>query len=330
MPMEFQPIIPPVDRELIARELTEQKFLRNTNYGNRQIFIVTHHDSPNVMREIGRLREQSFRDAGGGTGKELDIDSYDTALVPFRQLIVWDPDDEQIVGGYRYIHCADLPRNSKGELDSPTAHLFRFSEKFIREFVPVTIELGRSFVQPAYQASYNIRKGMFSLDNLWDGLGALVIEHPSVKYFFGKMTMYRHYNPVARDILLYFLHRYFPDPDKLAVPHHPVNIQCKDCHFEEIFTGHNYEENYRILNHAIREYKENIPPLVNAYMNLSPTMRFFGTAINDHFGDVEESGILITIKDVYEKKKSRHLATYISKINLRNFKLRIRRKSNDN
>lgn len=328
--MEMQPIIPPVDRELLERELTESKFLRNTNYGNRQIFIVTYHDSPNVMREIGRLREISFRDAGGGTGKEVDIDIFDTAKVPFKQLIVWDPEDEEIVGGYRFIHMADLPLLPNGQPDSPTAHLFQFSEKFLKEYVPHTIELGRSFVQPVYQASYNIRKGMFSLDNLWDGLGALVVEYPSVRYFFGKMTMYTHYNRTARDILLYFLKKFFPDPEHLVWPHPELEVHCQECDHASLFTGSTYEENYKILNQSIRQYGENIPPLVNAYMNLSPTMRFFGTALNHEFGEVEESGILITIRDVYEKKKQRHLATYVPKIKLPKLNLRIRRRSHDN
>ena len=321
----MEPIIAPVDRELIELELTESKFLRNTNYGNRQIFVVTHHDSPNVMREIGRLREYSFRDAGGGTGKELDIDEYDTARVPFKQLIVWDSDDEEIIGGYRFINLIDLPSDGKGGVKTPTAHLFNFTDKFLTDLLPTTIELGRSFIQPKYQATYDIRKGMFSLDNLWDGLGALVIENPTVKYFFGKMTMYSQYNSEARDILLHFLHKFFPDPDNMVIPLYPLPILSDRNKLDELFTGETYEENYRILNHNIRLFKENIPPLFNAYMNLSPTMRFFGAAYNEGFGDVEESGILITIRDVYEKKMSRHLASYIRKINLRNFKLRIRR-----
>jgi hypothetical protein len=328
--MEMQPIIPPVDRDLLERELTESKFLRNTNYGNRQIFIVTYHDSPNVMREIGRLREVSFRDAGGGTGKEVDIDIFDTAKIPFKQLIVWDPDDEEIVGGYRFIHMADLPVLPSGQPGSPTAHLFHFSDKFLKEYIPHTIELGRSFVQPAYQASYNIRKGMFSLDNLWDGLGALVVEYPGVHYFFGKMTMYTHYNRTARDILLYFLKRFFPDTEQLVWPHPELEVKCAECDHATLFTGNTYEENYKILNQAIRQFGENIPPLVNAYMNLSPTMRFFGTAMNHEFGEVEESGILITIRDVYEKKKQRHLATYVPKFKLPKFNLRIRRRTHDN
>lgn len=325
----MQQVIPPIDRELLASELTESKFLRNTNYGSRQIFIITHHDSPNIMREIGRLRELSFRDAGGGTGNEIDIDEFDTSPIPFKQLIVWDPHDEEIVGGYRFIHLKDVEVDENDHFMTPTAHLFDYSVRFIRDFMPVTIELGRSFIQPAYQATFNIRKGMFSLDNLWDGLGALVIENPSVKYFFGKMTMYPHYNKSARDILLYFLNKYFPDPQKLVIPSFPVVPEINEDEINKLFTGATFEENYKILNQTIREFKENIPPLVNAYMNLSPTMRFFGTSINQEFGAVEETGILITISDVYEKKINRHLATYIKKINLRNFKLRIRIPRND-
>ncbi|PKP15759.1 MAG: hemolysin, partial [Bacteroidetes bacterium HGW-Bacteroidetes-22] len=126
----MQEVIPPVDRELLATELTENKFLRNTNYGSRQIFIVTHHDSPNIMREIGRLREISFRDAGGGTGSAIDIDEFDTTLVPFKQLIVWDPHDEEIVGGYRYIQLKDVDVDEHDNFLSPTAHLFKYSSRF--------------------------------------------------------------------------------------------------------------------------------------------------------------------------------------------------------
>ncbi len=322
----MEKIIPKVDRSLIKKELNDLRFVRKTNYGKREIFIVTHHNAPNVMREIGRLRELSFRDAKGGTGKEVDIDSYDTSPNPFKQLIVWDPEDEEIIGGYRFIDCNDLTVDDDGTVHSPTGKLFRFSPKFIKDYMPHTIELGRSFVQPSYQASYNIRKGMFSLDNLWDGLGALVVDNPHVKYFFGKMTMYPHYTPEAKQLLLSFLQRFFPDPDHLVVPHVHCAVNVADSGVAEIFTGSSYEENYRILNKAIRDYKENIPPLFNAYMNLSPTMRTLGTAVNNVFGAVEETGIIITISDVYETKKKRHLATYLKgRIKLSNIKLKIRK-----
>lgn len=314
----MEEIIPAIDRTLIKKEI-KRKLCRVTNYGNREIYIVNNLNAPNTLLEIGRLREIAFRDAGGGTGKSVDLDEFDLSDNPFEQLIVWDPKEEEIVGGYRFMRYYDLKCNEQGKLDSPTTHLFRLTDIFLVHFAPYTIELGRSFVQPQYQATFDIRKGMFSLDNLWDGLGALVVKNPKVKYFFGKMTMYPSYNQDARNYLFAFLERYFPDPDRMVHPKTPVVVKNLE-QYAQPFTGTSYDEDYKILNRIVREHKENIPPMVNAYMNLSPTMRSFGAAVNADFGNVEEIGILITIDDVYEKKKARHLNI------LRKIKLPIRKK----
>lgn len=309
-------IIPQVKKSLILEELTKNKFIRDTNYGNREIYIVNNQDSPNILREIGRLREISFRDSGGGTGKEIDLDEYDLNPNSFEQLIVWDPKDQEIIGGYRFIKCSDLKQSETGELDSPTTHLFFLNKCFIENYAPHTIELGRSFIRPEYQAAFNVRKGMFSLDNLWDGLGALIFINPQIKYFFGKMTMYSDYNKEARNYLLAFLYRHFPDPDKMAFPKYPV-IEISDLEkYATPFINSTFTEDYKILNKIIRDHKENIPPLVNAYMNLSPSMRFFGAAKNEDFGHTEESGILVTINDMYEKKVARHISLFNHKIKI--------------
>ena len=319
----MEPIIPAVDPRLLEQELTEHNFVRNTNNGHNKIYVFEAQDAPNLMRELGRLREITFRDAGGGTGKSIDIDEYDSSDHPFQQLIVWNPEYKEIVGGYRYIHGKDIPCNTEGSLHSATAELFDCSRKFIDDYLPVSIELGRSFVQPAYQPLVNFKKGMYSLDNLWDGLGAIIIENPDVKFFFGKMTMYPHYNKTARDIILYFLEKFFPDHENLLTPGDPVIPETDESYITSLFTGTTFEENYKILIHQIRKHNENVPPLVNAYMNLSPTMRTFGTAINRDFGNVEETGILININDIYPRKKERHLKSYIRRISsLRNLKLR--------
>ena len=299
-------IIAPISRELIESELTQERFIRKTNYGDNKIYIVNHHNAPNVMLEIGRLREVSFRSAGGGTGDNIDIDDNDTCEVPYQQLIVWNDEDKEIIGGYRYILCRDAFL-ADGSLNLSTAHLFDFSEKFIEDYIPHTIELGRSWVQPAYQPSVSNRKGLFSLDNLWDGLGALIVMHPDIKYFFGKVTMYPSYNIEARDWLMAFIHYYFPDPDKLVVPINPLHYQYDIADIQENFKGLDYKEGYRVLNQKVRQIGENIPPLINSYMNLSASMRTFGTAVNDLFGDVEETGIMITIADIYDSKKHRHI-----------------------
>ena len=302
----MKPIIAPISRDLIESELTQERFIRKTNYGDNKIYIVNHHNAPNVMLEIGRLREVSFRSAGGGTGDNIDIDDNDTCEVPYQQLIVWNDEDKEIIGGYRYILCRDAFL-ADGSLNLSTAHLFDFSEKFIEDYIPHTIELGRSWVQPAYQPSVSNRKGLFSLDNLWDGLGALIVMHPDIKYFFGKVTMYPSYNIEARDWLMAFMHYYFPDPDKLVVPINPLHYQYDIAAIQENFKGLDYKEGYRVLNQKVRQIGENIPPLINSYMNLSASMRTFGTAVNDLFGDVEETGIMITIADIYDSKKHRHI-----------------------
>lgn len=310
----MEPIIAPINKNLLEAELNESTFLRNTNNGRNKIYVFTAHESPSLMREVGRLREITFRDAGGGTGKSVDIDEYDIMEVPFHQLIVWDPIEKEISGGYRFIHGRDIPCNQGDCIHSATAELFDFSNRFVRDYLPLSIELGRSFVQPNYQPLVNFRKGMYSLDNLWDGLGAMIIENPDVKFFFGKMTMYPDYNRTARDIVLYFLRRYFPDTETLMVPKEAVICDTPDAKIAEIFSARTYEENYKILIQEVRRHGEHVPPLVNAYMNLSPTMRTFGTAINHGFGEVEETGILIHIEDIYPRKKERHLTTYIQRL----------------
>ncbi|MEA3480283.1 MAG: GNAT family N-acetyltransferase [Bacteroidota bacterium] len=306
----METIIPPVDCVLLEKELNEDRFIRKTNNGNNDIFIVTHHDSPHVMREIGRLREITFRFAGGGTGKAVDIDMFDTAKIPFRQLIVWDPEAKEIIGGYRYIHCNELEVDTDGTIKTPTARLFKYSKKFIKEYIPYTLELGRSFVQPIYMPTINIRRGMYSLDNIWDGLGAIVIDNPDVKYLFGKVTLYPHFDILAKECIYYFIEKYFPDKENLVVPHIPVKLGTSKKILDNVFAGCNYDENYRILVAKVRGFKENIPPLFNAYMNLSSTMKTFGAALNTHFGNVEETGIIVTIADIFDYKKDRHLSTY--------------------
>jgi hypothetical protein len=304
-------IIAPVPKEALLAELTPDKLLRKTNKAENEIYIVTHRDSPNVMREIGRVREITFRDAGGGTGEDLDIDFYDTCDDPYKQLIVWDPQALEIIGGYRYILCNNLPIDQHGTVQLATTHLFRFSDKFIKEYLPYTLELGRSFVQPHYQSSKAGAKALFALDNLWDGLGALIVDHPEMKYFFGKVTMYTHFHTKARNLIMYFFHKYFKDNEDLVIPIEPLDLGIDYKEMEKIFNGGSYKEDYKILSLKVRELGENIPPLINSYMNLSPSMKTFGTVINHEFGGVEETGIIVTISDIYEVKTDRHIETYI-------------------
>jgi len=305
-------IIAPIDKKLIISELTQEKFIRKTVRANNELYVITAHDSPNVMREIGRLRELSFRYAGGGTGEEIDIDDYDTAENPYKQLIVWDKDDQEILGGYRFHVCDESYIKTDGEINLATAELFKFSQDFLINYLPHTIELGRSFVQPTFQTSNRFAKSLFTLDNLWDGLGALVALNPDKKYFMGKVTMYTSYNQEARNMILFFLHKHFGDKESLVYPREELalKLDIDTDDMSKIFVGKDYEEDNKILFEKVKSCGENIPPLINSYMNLSPTMKTFGTAINTHFGSVEETGIMITIKDLYDDKVKRYVSTF--------------------
>ena len=308
MSNELSYIIPPVDRELLRSELSDDKLIRKTNKLNNDIYIVNHHNSPNVMQEIGRLRELTFAMSGGGTGNPVDIDERDTAEICYDQLIVYSPEDDEIVSGYRFIDCSKVLDDDRFKTHLSTAHYFNFSDHFVNEYLPYTIELGRSWVQPAYQPSQNSRKGIFALDNLWDGLGALVITHNHVEHFYGKVTMYPTYDKEARNALLSFMHYFFPDNDGLVTPKNPLVYNQNNAKFIRMIKGLEYKEAYKLLSRFVKAREETVPPLINQYMSLSNTMKMFGTCVNEDFGDVEESGILVTIADVYPEKSERHLS----------------------
>jgi len=308
----MEEIIAPIDKEVLKSELTQERRLRFTNKSNNEIYVVTAHNAPNVMKEIGRLREIAFRAAGGGTGKSMDIDEYDIMPNPYKQLIVWNPEAEEILGGYRYLFGDEVEYDEHGKPVLATAHMFDFSEKFLKEYLPYTVELGRSFVTLEYQSSRAGSKGLFALDNLWDGLGALTVINPNMKYYFGKMTMYPSYHRQGRDMILFFLNKHFHDADKLITPVRPLELETDPAILEEIFSCDSFKDDYRILNTEVRKLGYNIPPLVNAYMGLSPTMRMFGTAINYGFGDVEETGILIAVDEILEQKRVRHIESFVA------------------
>lgn len=305
-----QKIIDPIDSCIVEHELKSQCYLRASNKGGNEIYIFDAEKAPMAMREVGRLREIAFRTAGGGTGKDCDIDKYDLMHPACHQLVVWDPDSKLILGGYRFICGQEIRLKEDGQPRIATSHMFRFSQDFIDNYLPYTLELGRSFVRTEYQSSRAGAKALYVLDNLWDGLGALTVNIPATRYLFGKVTMYPSYSSECRNMILYFLNKHFPDVDHLVTPITPLVTDTDLDAMEKTFTGITYREDFKILNNEIRSRGATIPPLVHAYMGLSPTMRTFGTAINDEFGDVEETGIFITKSDIFADKIARHVDTY--------------------
>ena len=312
----MEQIISPIDKSILLDELQHKaQLLRHARKGDNDLYIFTAHTCPNLMKEVGRLREEAFREAGGGTGLSIDVDDYDTMGKPYWQLIVWDPSSQSILGGYRYIFGPDIQMDEKGQPILATSHMFHFSDKFIKEYLPNMLELGRSFVVVDHQSSRSGAKSLFTLDNLWDGLGALAVTLPNCKYYYGKFTMYPSYPTLGRNMILYFLSKYFPDNEELVRPYTPLQTNTDVKAMEKLFPNKDFKDDYKILNSECRKLGYSIPPLVNAYMCLSPTMKTFGTAINDEFGDVEESGILITIADIWADKHQRYIESYIEEVN---------------
>ena len=308
--MQFEDLIQPIDRSVLKAELTRDTFVRPTNYLQNEIYIFNGNEKPNLLLEIGRLRELSFRTAGGGTGKACDLDEFDQGPYAYNQIVVWNPEQEAIVGAYRFALCAQNC-DQAGEYHLSTAEILEFSDRLMSHYFPYTIELGRSFVQPKFQPSAENKQGLFSLDNLWDGLGALVVDYPDIRYFFGKITMYSDFNKEARDIILAFMHRFFPDKEILVRPFEPLLPESQSEAFFAEIEGMDYKSAFKVLSQSVRALGENIPPLFSSYMNLSPTMKTFGTAINNNFGYVEETGVMVTIGDIYDSKKERHIQSYL-------------------
>ena len=307
----------PIDRDLIKAELTDDKLLRTTNKAGNLIYLTTASESPNVMKEIARIRELAFRLCGAGSGKMFDMDAFDWAERPYKQLFVWDPQNEEIIGGYRLIFGNEVAINEDGQPDLVTASMYKFSQKFIDEFLPYTIELGRSFVHPDYQASKMGSKSLYSLDNLWDGLGAITVLRPDMKYFFGKVTVYPSYEEQARELIFTFLNKYFPDEDTLVEPIDPFIRPAFAADYAGLFAGGSFKEEYKILNGKVRERGVNIPPLVNTYMGLSAKMKSFGYAVCEELGGLIEFAIMVPIYEMYEEKKARHIETFVNENNFK-------------
>lgn len=304
-------VIDPVSVDLIKAELTPDKKLCDTNKAGNELYVFDWRDAPNTLREVGRLREIAFRDGGGGTGEEVDLDDFDfDPEHPYKQIVVWDPDANAILGGYRFILGPDVQIQEDGQPHITSAHMFHYSEQFIRDYLPHTMELGRSFVAPEYQSSKAGAKAIFALDNLWDGIVAVILQHPGIIYFLGKMTIYPDYDRSARELIQHFLWKHFPDPDVLARPKHPVEVETDPRLLDLILRDDEYKQDYRNLKDAIRRLGLNIPPLVNSYMNISPTMKMLGTGVNDEFFNCFDTGIMVCYDEIYAEKQERHREPY--------------------
>lgn len=305
-------IIDPVPLSLIKAELTPERKLMDTNKGGNELYIVDCNNAPNTLREIGRIRELTYRAAGGCSGNEIDLDEYDFLPKPYQQLIVWDPDAQAIIGGYRFLLGKHVTLKEDGQPNVTSSHLYHFSDRFIKEYLPRTMELGRSFVAPEYQSSKAGPKALFTMDNLWDGIVGVLLSNPGVEYFFGKMTIYKSYDKTSRDLILRFLEKHFPDEEELIRPYKPLRSHTDNRLLDLVLSGEGLHEDLRCLKKALHQLGTNIPPLVNSYINSSSTMKIFGSAVNDELSDAIETGLMVRFSEVYPDKRDRHILAFIA------------------
>lgn len=288
----------------LKRELAPKYLLRRTNHGDNEVYLIRAKECPCVMREIGRVREEAFRRGGTGTGLAMDVTFVDEDCL---QMLVWNPEGEEIAGGYRMIEGTRWPMKADGQPNLATSHLFRFSEEFLRDYKDSTLEVARSYVTTGYQRNAPRNKSIYIMDNLWDGLGAFLVSHPEIKYLFGKVTISAGLNHRAMEMILFFLKRYFPAKKALVTPHVAIKKSIPEEEFEALFEGLGFDEGYRVLKREVNALGEKIPPMINSYMMLAPTMQYFGSAVDESFAGAIESAILIAVDEMSEEKKARHM-----------------------
>ena len=286
------------NRQNIAGELSPKCFV--TRSAGLDIYMVDAESAPRALTEIGRIRELEFRREGGGTGKDVDLDRYDLLSPRYRQLIAWDPQEEEIVAMYRFFRGADLG-DSGGELAS--AEIFEFSPRFLSDYLPHTIELGRSVVNRSARRSY---RGLFAV---WSGLGALVREYSDARYFFGKFTVSPTLNSQLRRAMYAMLSQWCGGDSGLVSPRPDCQIFYDHAAWEQ---GVSFKDDLSRLVVFASGHGASIPPLVLSYARLTDKLQVFGTALNSQFGNVEETAILIPIEYISARIRQQFIDSYTS------------------
>lgn len=294
-------VINPVPREIILEELCKTNFIRTSNRGSFNIHTFNSKDSPLLMEEVGRLREITFRNIGGGTGEKFDIDEFDDK---FEQIILWDSINEEIVGGYRIQLMKTLFESSEDKENfSPLATYFNLSPRFMKKYLPYSVELGRAFIQPMYQRS------VFALESLFNGLGLWISKQNDgfvswknpATFLVGKITLYPKFGNL--DPIYHFIDKYFlakkPDLIKPKGKYgvvRPYEKLSPDVIFEDDFK--------KDFNMIVKRF--NAPILIGQYGKLSPSMQCFGTIENSDFGDTEETAMMIKIPNIFVEYLKRY------------------------
>ncbi|RZQ56386.1 GNAT family N-acetyltransferase [Pseudidiomarina tainanensis] len=293
-----RPIARAESRQALKKAVEDCERLGSTQDG-KHIYLYRYDGNSPILREIGRLREIAFRAVEEGTGRRRDLDNYDTW---YTQLILWDAEDLEIAGAYRLGDAQQIVAE-RGLAGLYSHSLFAYHPQRMQDFVTQGLELGRSFVQPKYW-------GKRSLDYLWQGIGALLQQHPQYRYLFGPVTMSASLPSVAQDALVQFFGDHFPDPDQLAqarTPFMPNSRPLPDI-------SDDYADDLVHLKHFLAHQGAAIPTLYKQYADLCDKggVRFLGFNVDADFANAVDGLVMVDIQRLKAQKRKRYLGNELA------------------
>jgi len=277
-------------------ELKNSELIGQTTDG-KKIYLYDYTDDSVVLKELGRLRELSFRKVGEGINKKRDTDKFD---IYYQHIILWDDNDLEIVGSYRIGNSNFIYKNI-GVKGFYSNTLFKYNED-LTPYLKNSIELGRSFVQPKYW-------GTRALDYLWYGIGAYLKKNPNIKYMFGPVSMSASLPKVAKDMMVFYYSHYFKEEKALVTPRLPYQYSNNISELDNIFSLDDRKKDFKLLKSTLSNMNSSVPTLYKQYSDIAEEggVKFLGFNIDPDFGDCVDGFILVNVKEIKDGPRKRYI-----------------------
>ena len=286
----------PVSRIDLLNELKKSKLIGQTSDG-KKIYLYDYTEDSIVLKELGRLREISFRKVGEGVNKKRDTDKYD---IYYQHIILWDENELEIVGSYR-IGNSDFIFKTIGVKGFYSNNLFSYNEEFV-PYLQNSIELGRSFVQPKYW-------GTRALDYLWFGIGAYLKNNPNIKYMFGPVSLSASFPTIAKDMIIFFYSHYYGNTNSLVEAKTPYQYANNINELKELFDLNDKKKDFKFLKSTLANIGVSIPTLYKQYSEiaLDDGVKFLNFNVDKNFSDCIDGFILVEIDKIKDSAKQRYM-----------------------
>ena len=286
----------PQKRQDLISELKSSQLIGETNDG-KKIYLYDYSDDSIVLKELGRLRELSFRKVGEGINKKRDTDKYD---IYYQHIILWDDNDLEIVGSYR-IGNADFIFRNIGVKGFYSNTLFKYTEE-LNPYLKDSIELGRSFVQPKYW-------GTRALDYLWYGIGSYLKNNPNIKYMFGPVSMSSTFPIIAKDLMIFYYSHYFKNSKQLVIPKLSYQYSNSVNEIKEQFILNDRKKDFKFLKSTLSTMGVSVPTLYKQYSDITEEggVKFLGFNVDKEFSDCIDGFILVNVEKIKDAPRKRYI-----------------------